>query len=72
MSTDVVNFAKVRDVLIEKYGDPESLGLEWIAKDVIDVAEDKKEVLLKMIDVLEEDDDVQNIYTNAGIGEVES
>jgi len=72
ISTDVVNFAKVRDVLIEKYGDPESLGLEWIAKDVIDVAEDKKEVLLKMIDVLEEDDDVQNIYTNAGIGEVES
>jgi len=67
ISTQVADFAKVRDALIEKYGDPEALGLEWVVKDKIEVSEDKKETLLKMIDSLDEDDDVQNFYTNADI-----
>lgn len=67
ISTQVADFAKVRDVLIEKYGDPEALGLEWVAKDRMEISEDKKETLFKMIDSLDEDDDVQNFYTNANI-----
>lgn len=64
IATLVENFAKVRDALMEKYGDPESLGLEWVAKEQINVVQEKKETLLKMIDNLDEDDDVQHFYTN--------
>ncbi len=64
ISCSVEDFATVRDNLIAKYGDPEGLGLEWLAKDYLDVAADKQESLQKMIDALEEDDDVQNIYYN--------
>ena len=64
ISVSVENFAKVRDVLMVKYGDPTSLGLDWVAKEMLDISADKSETLLKMIDALEEDDDVQNIYTN--------
>ena len=67
VTTAVADFASVRDALMEKYGDPEGLGLEWLPKDIIEVPEDKKETLLKMIEILEDDDDVQNIYTNADL-----
>ena len=65
ITTEMQDFAKVRDVLIDKYGDPKELKLAWVAKDLINIAEDKTENMLKLIDALEEDDDVQNIYHNA-------
>jgi YebC/PmpR family DNA-binding regulatory protein len=65
VTTEVENFAAVRDGLMEKFGDPAGVGLEWIAKDDLEIDAEKKETLQKLIDVLEEDDDVQDIYTNA-------
>ncbi len=62
--TTVANFAKIRDDLINKYGDPISLGLEWVAKDKMEIDQEAEEKIQKLIDNLEDDDDVQNVYTN--------
>lgn len=67
IQTEVSEFANVRDVLIEKYGDPEAASLEWLATNEVDVPEEKVGTLEKLIDVLDEDDDVQDYYTNAKI-----
>jgi YebC/PmpR family DNA-binding regulatory protein len=58
------DFAAVRDGLVVKYGDPESAALVWQAKTPIEVDEEKAVTLLKMIDALEDDDDMQKVYHN--------
>jgi YebC/PmpR family DNA-binding regulatory protein len=37
---------------------------EWSAKFPQDIADDEKQKLVELLDVLEENDDVQNVYTN--------
>ena len=63
--TAVNDFAKVRDALIEKYDNPIELGLQWIAKNKVIVEESKQETFIKMIDALDEEDDVEHVYHNA-------
>ena len=59
------DLAAVRDVLIEKFGDPVSAKLNWQAKDLIEVNDlEKAQKLMKMIDALEDCDDVQNVTGN--------
>jgi YebC/PmpR family DNA-binding regulatory protein len=67
ITTSIENFAKVRDALMEKYSDPESLGIEWIAENMLELDAAKQESITKIIDALEDDDDVQNIFTNANL-----
>lgn len=63
--TSPEDLAAVRDVLIEKYGDPSSAKLDWKAKDLIEISDlEKAQKLLKMIDVLEDCDDVQSVTGN--------
>lgn len=63
--TEVTDFAAVRDELIDKYGDFESARLEWLANNEVDLDEEKQVTIMKLIDVLDDDDDVQDYYTNA-------
>jgi YebC/PmpR family DNA-binding regulatory protein len=65
--TNVSDFAKVRDILIEKYDNPTELGLQWIAKNKVAIDEDKQESFIRLIDLLDEDDDVEHVYHNADI-----
>ena len=65
--TNVSDFAKVRDILIEKYDNPTELGLQWIAKNKITIDEEKQESFIKLIDILDEEDDVEHVYHNADI-----
>ena len=65
ITTSVEDFIKVRDTLMEKFGEPKEASLKWVAKDpvVIDDLE-KAEKIKKLLDALEDNDDVQNVYSN--------
>lgn len=45
-------------------GEPESVNIIWKPQNTVPVDENKGGTLLKLIDALEDDDDVQNVYTN--------
>jgi transcriptional/translational regulatory protein YebC/TACO1 len=54
-----------RDVVIEKYGDPDEAKIIWKAKEPIVCNDSEKaEKITKLIDKLEDDDDVQEVYCN--------
>lgn len=61
---DATELAGVRDGLITKFGDPESAKLIWRAQNTLSLDVDNAKTLLKMIDVLEDNDDVQAIFAN--------
>jgi len=58
------DYAEVRASLAEKYGEPERGGLIWRPNVMAAVDEAQAQSLLKLIDVLEDDDDVQTVTTN--------
>ncbi len=57
-------FALVQDALIGQFGDAEESGLIWKPNVMAEVTEDQASTLLKLIDALEESDDVQSVTTN--------
>lgn len=61
------NFGEVRDALEKKFGAPESAKIIWQPKNTTPVDEEQAKQLLKMIEVLEDSDDVQNVYANFDI-----
>jgi len=66
--TATTNFSAVRDKLIAKYGDPLGAKLEWKAKNVTEIDDfEQAQKLLKMIDALEDCDDVQYVAGNYAI-----
>jgi YebC/PmpR family DNA-binding regulatory protein len=44
--------------------EPDSTGAEWIPQNLIDLDEAQAEEVLKLVDALEQDDDVQNVFHN--------
>ena len=42
-----------------------STEIEWVPINKIELNQEDKEKLIKFLEILEEDDDVQNIFTNA-------
>lgn len=67
--TTIEQFNDVRDGLSKKFGDPESAKLSWRPTTTTMVDQEKAETLLKMIETLEENDDVQNVTTNVEFSE---
>ncbi len=61
-STD--DFANVRDSLEKKYGEPERQGLVWKPNVTTEVDEAQAASILKLIETLEDNDDVQNVTVN--------
>lgn len=57
-------FGNLRDSLNDKFGDPKSLGIIWVPKDPTILDLEKSEKILKLVDALEDCDDVQNVYGN--------
>jgi len=41
-----------------------STNIEWVPINYVDVSDEKKELLNDFFDALDDDDDVQNFYTN--------
>lgn len=58
------DFAAVRDALEERFGEPEEARLAWKPQNSIAVDEDTAKTLLKLIDALEDNDDVQRVAAN--------
>lgn len=60
----VDNFASIRDSFIKQFGDPQESGLIWVPQNLIECSEDTKNSIIKMVDLLEDNDDVQHVYNN--------
>lgn len=58
------DFEKIKKFLEEKTLKIESAELEWIAKEEITISDKEKETVQKLIETLDENDAVQNIYSN--------
>ena len=58
------SFGKFRDDLENKFGEPLKAKLIWQVKNNIKVEESALKKILLIIDMLEENDDVQEVYTN--------
>lgn len=67
--TDANDFSSVRDALIERYGDPETARLSWVAKTTTAINKDQAATLFKLIDVLEDNDDVQFVSSNFDVSD---
>jgi YebC/PmpR family DNA-binding regulatory protein len=65
----IESFFAVRDALEARFGEPESAKLDWRPTMVITLDEDSAAGLLKLVDALEDNDDVQNVYANFDIPE---
>ena len=63
------DFASVLDALSDKFGEPEKSGLAWLPNVQADVDEQTASDVLKLIDALEEDDDVQSVSTNFDVSD---
>lgn len=63
--TSLEEFEHVRRALIEKKLTVENASLQWVAKTHTHVDKEHIEKFEKLIDALEDIDDVQNVYTNA-------
>lgn len=59
------NLGQVRDKLAAKYGAPVAAKILYRAKDLIELDDERKEKVAKLIDTLEECDDVQSVTSNA-------
>ena len=67
--TAIDDLHQVARALEAALGDPESVKLAWRALTRIEVGEADAELLLKLIDTLEEDDDVQTVWGNYEISD---
>ena len=64
VSCAVEDFAAVRDALEAKFGTADAGKLEWWPSTTIDLDEDRAREVLKLLDLLDDNDDVQNVYAN--------
>jgi YebC/PmpR family DNA-binding regulatory protein len=58
------SFHEVREALEEKLGDPQSAELTWRPLNTVTVDEDQASTLFKLIEALDDSDDVQNVSAN--------
>jgi YebC/PmpR family DNA-binding regulatory protein len=57
-------FHEVVRALESKFGEPRKAGLVWRPQNTVAVDDDSGEKILKLIETLEDSDDVQNVYAN--------
>ena len=62
--TSPENFITVRDKLIEKFGDPQNAKITWKAKNTVELDLEKAQTIMKMVDALEDCDDIQSVNGN--------
>jgi YebC/PmpR family DNA-binding regulatory protein len=59
----------VAEALEAKLGAPKSTGVIWRPKSAVPVSGDATATLMKLMDALDDEDDVQNVYTNFEISD---
>lgn len=65
VQTSLENFENVRKALIDKKITIENASLQWVAKNTIPIKGEDAEKVIRLIETLEDNDDVQNVFTNA-------
>ncbi len=63
------NTGEVSLALAAKLGEAESVKIVWKPRTLTPIDQEKAESLLKLVEALDEDDDVQAVFTNADIAE---
>ena len=69
VTTTPDNFFAVRDALEARFGPPETARLDWRPATSVTLDEERARAVMKLLDALEESDDVQNVYANFDIPE---
>lgn len=64
------SFIAVRDALEKKFGAAESARITWQPKNTVSVNEEQARQILKLIEALEDFDDVQEVFSNFEIPDV--
>ncbi len=65
ITSAVEDFETVRKTIVDAELEVDNASLQWTAKNTIEITGEVAEKLMKMIEMIEDSDDVQNIYTNA-------
>jgi len=63
------DFATVRDALEQKFGTPTNAALDWKPQNTIPVDEKSAASLFKLLDILDDNDDVQRISSNFDVSD---
>ena len=69
VTVGIEGFFAVRDALEHKFGPATEAKLEWRPNMTVSLDEDKAKSVLRLLDVLEDDDDVQHVYANFEISD---
>jgi len=64
VTTSPADFTAVREALEERFGAPDEAELTWRPQNTVQAAEDQAGTLLKLLDALDDNDDVQNVSAN--------
>jgi len=65
VTTSLESFEPVRKSLVDAGLDIDNASLQWIAKNTTPVSGEVSEKVMKLIDMMEDSDDIQGVYTNA-------
>ena len=65
VTSSLENFEKVRKAIEEKSYKIESASLQYLAKDLLPVEGKNVDAVIRCIEAVEDNDDVQNVYSNA-------
>jgi YebC/PmpR family DNA-binding regulatory protein len=63
------DFHQVANALEERFGGPRSAGLVWRPQTTVPIDIDQASTLFKLMEVLEDDDDVQSVSSNFEVAE---
>jgi len=69
ISCTLEQFVHARDGLEKKFGAPESAKMIWQPKNTVPVDEENAKSILKLIETLEDNDDVQEVFANFEISD---
>lgn len=69
ITTSMEDLAAVRDALEAKFGEAEKAELIWEANTMSEVSEDHASTVMKLVEALEDDDDVQVVTTNMDVSD---
>ena len=65
VQTSLENFENVRKTLLDRKFTVENASLQWVAKNTIPIKGEDAEKVIRLVETLEDNDDVQNVFTNA-------
>jgi YebC/PmpR family DNA-binding regulatory protein len=63
--------SEVAEALTARLGEPQSVNIVWRPRSTVPVSGDSAATLMKLMDALDDDDDVQNVYANFDISDEE-